>query len=247
MSYYFIIFAFIIAVIAIIYIWHVSKQYTSISDDKILLLDTNDDRILSDWYYHHIKQSFDFDLNLDTYDISSKFINRIYNIDIDPNLLVVGLDIKSQYFYKTTNILPLFSDSTKHDCFFDIRSLVGKEGEIAIIYDSKVRSFLRNNNNNYDITNLNSIIDNNLDIKAKEYLVAVLKYRNDTLTSLNYPGLLNIDGTYAYFENNNIPNVETLKTKFGYRINLLCTDLEFDTLIKRLKDNLSMKYSNLIN
>lgn len=233
---YYLVFTFIIAIIAIIYIWYASREINSISDDKILSLETREDRILSNWYKQNIKPSFNFDLDENV--IAAKFLHRIYDLEINPDLLVIGTDLASQYTsLSQQSLISGMNHTPASDCIFDIRSSIGKEGEIAIIHDVRIRSILRNNNN-YDPIELNAVLEYELDIIARDYLKTVMKYRWDKLIQLNNPNLINKEGTFAYFTDFNIPNVQTANTKQGVRINLLCTDLEFETLIKRCSSHL---------
>jgi len=234
---YFLIVTIIIAVLAVLYVWHASKGMRHIPDEDLLHLHTDEDRVLSYWYKQFIKPTLNLDLT--EYETGARFINRVHNFKIDHNLLVMGDDIADQYYEITHKILPHFTpsiDALTSDCFFDLRRSVGKNGEIAIIHDHHIRSLLRDNNI-YDSSDLNNIIESELDITAHKYLEKILEYRWEKIRQLDDPNLLNKDGTYAYFPVRQYytPLVGVLDTPKGSRINLLCSDLEFETLIKRWK------------
>jgi len=278
---YFLIFSILIALLAILYVWYVTKYSNSIPDDKPIPLESNDDRLLIHWYNMHIKHSFDFNIN--DLEIAAKFLERIYNIKIDPNLLVIGTNLENQYFKITGHHLENGYSPDK-DCLFDVRSIIGKSGEIAIIYNENLRNSLRKVNT-FDFTELNDIINSDLDIMARDYLYEVLKFRWEQITQLNDPNVLNNHGSswfcktkprgnevipaptlsYLYLRIPSSGNedplgfakqthsidgnvitvlngaVSALMTPNGARINLLCSNIEFETLIKRWKQYLMIQ------
>jgi hypothetical protein len=202
------------------------------------------------WYNFNLKPSYDFNIN--DHEIASKYLQRIYNIEIDPNLLVIGTDLNTQYYQlmgTTLNILYSSGNPNPHDdCIFDIRSSLGKPGEIAIIHDSKIRNTLRRNNN-FDFTDISLIINNELDIIAHDFISDLLRYRWEQISQLNDPDILNQSGSYLYLSThedisyglpiNVLNGVIALMTQSGARINLLCSNYEFEALIKRWKNHLS--------
>lgn len=260
---YFLYISIFVSVIAIIYVWYMTRYINFIPDDKQLILNTDEDKLLVHWYKLHIKQTYDFDTNDNK--IAARYLNRIYNIDIDPNLIVLGLNLDTQYFKLTK--LHLDAEYTHNvaksqetssgkfvDCIFDLRSTCGKPGEIAIIHNSRIRKLLQNNNN-LDMSELNLIINSDLDIMANDYLKQILKFRWDKIKELNVPNLLNNEGSYAYIQTNDniintdldgsiiiLDNVLAKITTQGARINLLCSNYEFETLIKRWKKYLPTIY-----
>lgn len=263
---FFLIASILVAVLAILYVWYHTRGLNSIPQNVSMPLNTDDDKLLIHWYKLNIKHSFDF--NIDEKDIACRYLKRLYNIHVDPNLLVVGVGLSLQYA-KLTNHMPDIkygcdeyvsaletreeSDiSIDNDCIFDLRSTVAKVGEIAIIHSSRLRNILRKNNN-YDPTELDAIINSDLDLMAHDSLKEILNFRWEQIIKLNDPNLLNIGtnrGSYAYLRipNNNISDdittdimdgVTAAITSHGARINLLCSNLEFEELMKRWSQHLS--------
>lgn len=232
---YYLIIMIIVAMLAIAYAWYISRNFNSIPNDKILLLDTDDDHILSSWYEYNIKQMLS--VNVDDNELASRVLHRIYNIEISPDLLIIGSDISLQYLrIKKSNISNKYSPDV--DCIFNLRDSIGKNLEIAIIRDSKIRNIIKRVTNTGDITDLYSIVDSGLDIIARDYLKNVLKYRWEKITELNDSNVLNTEGSFLYLKDSIISNVQTATTPYGNRINLLCKNLDFDTLLKRWKLNI---------
>ncbi|CAH6418211.1 Hypothetical protein HVR_LOCUS78 [uncultured virus] len=221
----------IVAIIAIAYAWYITRGMHFIPDDKILLLNTNDDHILSAWYQYNTQPTFTF--NIDEYELGARFLQHIYNIEVQSNLLILGSDISSQYSSITRSSLStIYFPNT--DCIFNLRDSIGKNMEIAVIYNDEIRAILRRNNT-IDPSDLHAIAEGGLDIIARDYLKEVLKYRWNKINELNDPNVLNREGSFLYLQECTIPNVQTTNTSRGVRINLLCKDLEFETLIKRWK------------
>lgn len=243
---YFLVATIFVAIIAILYVWYVTRGLNSIPDDKLVSLDTDDDKMLIHWYNLNLKPSYDFNIN--DSEIASKYLQRLYNIEVDPHLLVLGTNLNTQYFQLTGVTLDvIYSSGTPHphiDSIFDIRSTLGKSGEIAIIHDSHIRTSLQRTNN-FDMTEIGFIINNELDTVARDFLRDVLKYRWEQISELNDPDVLNHDGSYLYLLNHDdssigfpvtvLNGVTALMTAQGSRINLLCSNYEFEALMKRWK------------
>lgn len=246
MSYTLIIVLVIISILAIIYVWYVSKDLHK-SDEK-LFLHTDENKLLSQYYIDNVKQSLDFVITSE--EIATKFIKRIYNITVDPKNIIIGSNLDTQYYQITKRKLNN-AYSKNEDSFIRLRNLIGIDGEIAIIYDNNIKNRLYENNK-YDLRNLNDIMESNLDHKIYEYLQKGLKTRWTQLMTLNNPNILNYGDSYLYLkiEQDNteygtridLPeNVVALNTSKGARINLLCDDREFELLKPRLTKDISLK------
>jgi hypothetical protein len=231
MSYYLVI-SFIIAIIAIIYIWYMTRSVNTIPDTTILALNTADNYLLESWYKRFAKPSLVFDIN--EYETAARLLKRLYDIDVDPNLIVIGENLSSQYYQITQMHLSSHTNqqNSLENTVYDIRSAIGVNYDIAIINNPRVRATLRRNNT-VDLSETIYIMSNELDVIARDYLKQILKYRWDKINEISDPSILNAGGTFLYLRECNIPNIETISTPFGFRINLLCNDLEFETLIKR--------------
>ena len=243
---YFLLVSILIAAIAIIYVWYASRGLNSISDDVILALDTDEDKILSQWYQTQIKPTFDFQTN-DT-EVAVKYLKRLYDLDVDPNSIVVGSSLNAQYRKLTQRRLAT-QYTAGADCLFDLRSTIGIPGEIAVVMDPRIRTTLFRNNTT-DASMFTAIINNELDITARDYLHELLNQRWERIRQLNDPNVINSGGSYLYLNITRetvsgstsvlvFDNVTGLITEDGARINLLCSNLEFETLIARWKKSLS--------
>jgi len=238
MNYYLII-SFVISIIAIIYIWYITRNISFISDNELLPLNTTSNSLLSNWYKKYAKPSFTF--FIDEYLTASTLLKRLYNLEIDPNIILIGENLSSQYYNITRQHLLPFSSDTSYsphlNYLFDIRSSIGLNYDIAIIHNPRILSLLRRTNT-IDLSETISILDNELEVIAKNYLSQILKYRWDKINSIPDTNILNTTGSFLYLRHCNIANIETISTPFGFRINLLCSDLEFETFINRWKKSL---------
>lgn len=231
---YFIIILIIVALLSILYVWYISKSINNYPDDKILDLSTDEDKILSNWYSDNLKIIYEYGINEE--DIAVEYLHNVYNLEVDPKSIVIGNNIYSQYMKITGKELP-------KDSIFDLRSSLGIPGEIAIITNNKIRNKLIRTNN-YDIKMLYEIVKSGVDKNAHLVLQEILKYRWTKIKeTLNLEG----SGSYLYLQSENIPDTSTFEvfpgvvssvTDNSFRINLLCTDLEFNTFLKRATNKL---------
>lgn len=222
-----------VAILAVVYIFLVTKQYRYYPVEKTLKLDDTGDKLLSNYYRNNVNDIISYD-NTDT-ETASTLIKRLYNITIDPSLIVVGQDIDKQYYNETNvhlvNIASKDDFKIGTDCIIYIRDKIALEGEIAIIYNKRLCKKLFNHNR-YDLSMVQKVINNNLDVIVNKYLEEVLAFRWNKLKELP---LINSHGSYAYFKEKDFTfdNVDGYRDNNVVRINLLCSDIEFDTLIKR--------------
>lgn len=239
---YFLIGAIIIAVLAVLYVWYVTRGKNSIPDDATILLDTEDDKLLHHWYDNNIQPDYDF--NVDDVEIAVKYLLRVHEIEVDPSLIVVGSNLAAKYVYLVQESLPT-NYSAGSDCLFDIRSHLGINGEIAIIHNPKIRANLQRDCTG-DLTTIRLIMNNEMDIIARDFLRETLRLRWEQILALNDPSVVNREGSYLYVRTPEdtanlaqpviiLNKVRALKTPQGARINLLCTNLEFETLMARWK------------
>jgi hypothetical protein len=244
----------IISIISIIYVWYVTMNLNYIADDEYVYLHTDEDKIATKWYENNITHSIQTEI-IDDLVTAEKFLQRVCDIEVDKNLIVIGENLEDQYNYLTKNTL-----STKYDpdadCIFDIRSLIGKKGEIAIIHDKNILGKMRRNNN-FDLSEVASVMDSNLDKITKTYFPIMINDRWKKLLQLNDPNLMNGEGSYAYYKIsstekdivNLFGNVTAATVRHNNslaRINLLCDDTEFKNLLKRWEASLDFLPKNWI-
>jgi len=248
---YFVIITLMMTIFAILYVWYVTNGLKYAADNATLSLETDDDKLLSNWYEENNKETYQFNVN--DLEIAVKYLQRVHDINVDQNLIVIGTDLE-QYYHNITGKVLSRKFSTESNSLFDIRSNLGKNGEIAIIRDNNLRKRIQRKTK-ANLTEINQIMDNNLDIMARDYIRDTLKIRWNQINSLDDPNIINNDGSYLYIKENAkieigshvtvIEKVTALVTPLGSRLNLLCTNLEFDSLITRWKKYLEIPSQTL--
>jgi hypothetical protein len=236
---YFLIGAIIIAVLAIVYVWYVTRGRNSISDDATISLDTEDDKLLHHWYDSNIQPDYDFTTT--DVEIAVKYLHRIHEIEIDPSLLVVGSNLNATYLQLTQQAFPT-TYVVGSDYLFEIRSHLAVNGEIAIVQNPAIRANLQRTSTG-DLTTIRLIMNNEMDLMARDFVRETLRLRWEQILALNDPSVLNRGGSYLYLRAPEdaamnqpilmLNKILALKTTQGARINLLCTNLEFETLMTR--------------
>lgn len=247
MSWYYLLASILIAMIAVFYVWYASRSFRHIPDDEPLLLHTDEDKLATMWYEQNIKQIIDFNVN--EIEVATRYLKQIHELEVDPDFVVIGEDLQSRYHRITGKYLELKYDAVK-DCIFDIRSSIGKKGEIAIIYNKKLALQMRQYHT-LDIAELNAIISQGFDILVRDFFRKILDSRWEKLRELNDPNLTNSHGSYAYVKMKvdipldtvtlygNVTAVVLPQNRSIARINLLCKDLEFETLLKRWRASMN--------
>lgn len=231
MDYYLLVLV-IISVLVVVFVWLVTKNYHGVHDSQMLNLDGDDDRLLKPHFDQQVpigKSS-----SADDYEIAAKYLARVYTLNIKPTQIVLGTNIRDDY-YKLTgrDISSIYR--VGRDTVFDLRSSLGISGEIAIIHDKRL---IKRLDTGLDMSRVNDIIEANFDIAAKEILDKTLAARADILKTL-LPDVI-IDNSYAYLRQYdnlvNYRNVVGKLTEYGVRWNLLMSIPEFDALVYRIQN-----------
>ena len=233
---YVLISLFVVAVVLVVVFWYMTRDYRSIPEDRVINLASEEDRILNRWYEHHLQPSLD--LNLNGQEIAAQLLEHLYGIQVDSEQLVIGTDIDREYYRLTGYKLEFSTELSTGDQVFDLRRYLGKSGQVAIIQNHQDRWDLYQTVP-VDLNQYKAILDQGLDVIARDYLREVLTYRWDKINKLADPDVMNQQGAYLYLRNCQIPNVETQAHNNIHRINLLCTDLEFETLIIRWRTTMA--------
>ena len=223
----------IIIIISVIVVWYISSNIRENSNNTELELNTDDDKILQQWFEENKKQSFDIDLTNEQ--IIAKLIKKLYSFDVDYKKIIIGTKLDRKYFYITKRkISTKFSD--KEDCILYLRSIIGINYEVCIINSSnKIFSKLSNAQNDINLFYLNDIIESNLEKTGYDHIRKVLNTRWDRILETNNTLERTSDDSFLYLKStHNIPNLLTHPTSKGNRINLLCNNVEFEALIHRL-------------
>lgn len=220
----------IVATIAILYVWYATSNLYYISDDTILVLSGDEHKALDNWYKQNIIPTLSFDLNENV--VAMKFLSSIFNADFDSKLLVIGEGLREKYRQIVKR--DISNEIGDNDCLISIRDIIGINGEIAIIHNDRLREIMRSKLY-YDPKMLSDILENKYEKLLQDYMQRLLKYRWDKIKELHDDNVINNSGSYLYLKDVNIDNVESNNG----RINLLCTDAEFENLIIRWKNKLN--------
>lgn len=226
---YYLITATILA-ITLFYINHIITSYNQVKlrslyhVDKVLSLHTTENAILDLWY---IKKSVTSLVTLfDIQELASQLLLKIYNISVDKNLLVMSDNLSD----KLINVHQIY----------DLRSTIGINIEIAVVDDDDLRKkvIIKTLDDDIDIGFLNGVINNDLYSLTKTYVPKILESRWQKILSGGFDGYIPNDNKSFIYIKNDIDleklNIKSLPTKFGQRINLLCSDLDFNSLLERL-------------
>jgi len=224
----------IIIIIAVIVVWYVSFNIKEKSNNTELALDTDEDKILSQWFEDNKKPSFNMDLT--NQQIISKLIKQIYDFDVDPDTIIIGTNLEQEYFNITKKkISTKFSET--EDSILYLRSIIGINYEDFIINSSRNISKFKSLDD-LDLSMINDILDSNLEKTAYDHIRKLLNIRWKAITETNNKNITerNSDDSFLYLKSNhNIPKLITDKTNKRDRVNLLCNPIEFEALIHRLK------------
>lgn len=226
----------IIALIAIVYVWYVTRGSNIIDDNQELKLDTDEDKMLGSWYQNINKSSLNF--GVDDREIAATFIERIYNRKVDYEDIVIGTNLEEQYYGITGNKI-------EQENYVDVRSLIGKPWEFIIVPDKRIRAQFMVET--IDLNDLNDIMLAKAEQGAREYVTDLLNNRWRMITTLNNDNIVNDSGSYLYLKTDTNElitkqNIVAKRTAKGERINLLCDNWEFETLMKRLQRNTVLSF-----
>ena len=228
----------IIIIISVIVVWYISSNIKDKNNKSELILNDDNDKILSQWLKDNKKLSYNIDLSNEQ--IAAKFIKRIYDYDVSDRSIVVGNNLDLEYFRLTgKNINTNYTE--KEDCILYLRSLLGINYEISIINtSSKLVNNLEKTQHDINLQELNDIMESDLDKIGYDHLRKVLNFRWNKILEITNDKILerNSNDSYLYLKHNSeIFNTTTENSERGMRVNLLCDDVEFNSLITRLSPN----------
>lgn len=247
---YFIIISITVVLLYILYIWYRTRYLNHVPDTSTLELHTESDKLLTHWYSMNLGTTH-FPI-INDLDLASKFLKQLYDIEPNTSYLVIGHKFdKSLYKTHTGHNIQTIYNGMKPimntDVIYDIRSTLGLPGEIAIIHDRELVRMLRRKTPSIDGSMLDAVLDSNLWSGARDFLQSVLQARWNKIKSI-YGNTTQIreTGSYAYVDDKihvvqDISNEAQVIELFGSvlslggRINLLCSDYEFEACIVRWK------------
>lgn len=212
-------FIFILALVVVVIGYNYSRKMESYSDNVLIDLSTNENKLLDDWYKDELsRDSKTFD-EIEQFKLAQLLLEKHFNIKEDENNLIISNDISSKYPTLKT---------------YKLRDVIGRNVEISIIKNQKIRERLLSEFS-FDDEKLSDVYRLSLDDLAKDFLTKVLNKRWDSIKNLENENVINDSGSYLYLKNDENLNVKTKPEKRKFRVNLLCPEREFRALISRLK------------
>lgn len=211
--------------------YYLSRKIFNLPDGATLYLDDDNDRVLFPWYNNYISAKFNDERSDE--EIASLLLKRLYNVDVDPEKLVIGSRESIE------GLLSSVGDISGLGPVYNLRNEIGVDCEIVVPLNSKITELL-NRRYGYDTSILKSLIDENLDIVAQTYLNSLLKSRWEAINSLGDENVMNNGGSYLYYRNWKIKNIATKPIDDSIsQINMLCTTVEFEQMLNSWKENLA--------
>jgi hypothetical protein len=197
----------IIVIVIVLAAWWYGRNRNLLPENEIIDLSTSENALMKDWLQYYQKPSYDWQLS--SQEVGARFLRTVLNKEVDSDKVVLDTNVSSFQALET----------------YDLRSLIGIPGQIAIL-DSPVK----HSANGFD---LHEMLESDLVEPAKEFITAVLEQRWQLLRE-NFPHTLIDNGlnSYAHFTEWHVPNVKLAEDN---RMNLLCTDLEFNNMLLRAK------------
>jgi hypothetical protein len=230
----FISFTTLFLTFAIFYLWKKSRELNYIDPHVVLSLGNDNNGLARKWIDMNIKYEFDFNIG-SSFTTGSKLLSRITNKEIKYPVLM-GNNIYEKYSEISGITLDRYEHFSNNDIdIYNIRNLIGIDGDIAVVKNNTFYEKLIRKIDYFDDTEIKDLIYSDLDIILYNSTQNNLKYRWDIITKYLDNDLINRYGSYAYLKTSSIPNTTLKKTSKGYRLNMLCSSLEFDTLVSRLK------------
>lgn len=193
-----------------------------------------------------VKEIHEYEGDVYSYeDRLSRLISKLFNEKVSSKYLIIGDDFEP------------FKDKIRN--IYSLRDIIGISGYVAYVEDENDHEFI---SQNVKFTNKNLIdkivdcdlvesvkkkITNKLNQRWKQ-LIDTSKYKLDILNSTKF-SIENKNGkktvrileeklmpSYAIIKDNLIENTILKQSEDGYKINMLCSDREFNTLMKRISE-----------
>lgn len=218
------LFMFIAVVVIVTIIWYLSKPYRYMPDSEILDLSDSKDELVLPW--------------ITKKEISNSEMEELLlkALKIDTTNVVYGHNLRSLYNKLTGKVL------RTNKTWFDLRTLTSFPAELAVVDDSNVAFSMRKKFKDLDLKDLTYIMAVDPELTVTNYLKQILDSRWETIRGLNDTKVINNNGTYLYYKTDTdtiFGNVKGSLTSEGLRLNLLCSNLQFKTLISRWQQALT--------
>lgn len=205
---------FILIVIG--YVWYVTKYHKYHDDDVILDMSSDDNNLFS-------TNKIENESLIDNRVVAADFINKLWKLKVDYTKIAVAEDMSDRYYEVSGKLLK---------GVVIIRDIIGLPGEIAIIHNSKIRKALHDKN--FNMSTIKKMIDDDVLINLSVQFEKVLKYRWEKIENLSDIKKINKYGSYLYVKDFDFENIKAHTKKNCSRINLLCSNYEFNNFISRI-------------
>jgi hypothetical protein len=212
----------IVSILAFVYFWYATTTFAAANAVAVLHLEGTEDKILSNWYNENLTE-IEF-CQEDDYVIAATYLKEVHNLDVDPAVIVLGQDLES---------------NSKME-IFDVRSKLGIPVQIAIT-DKKLAQSLRYLTTP-DMSRIYFILKKELHKVAVPFLEQTLKQRWERIAESHHR-TVNNSGSYLYLSYDGPetqepvliePKLTGAYTEQGVRLNLLCSNVEFNMLFDRI-------------
>jgi len=215
----------IFIILAVGYVWYVTKYKKCYDDEYIMNLDDSVNKVINVLAPKDLNDKY----NEDNKNVSVKLLSVLFNLSVDPKYIAVGEKIKEN-FEKATK--------KKLEGVIKLYDYLGIPGEIAIVKNEKVRNVLHDKN--YSLACVEWLLEEDLVKILYEKTAILLDSRWKTIDELEIKGVSKGQGGYMYIDNLDIPNLNFYNENGRKRVNMLCTIKEFETLVGRLKTYLTL-------
>lgn len=224
----------VIALLLVGVMWYMSSSnYT----DRIkVILEDKESKLLNDWFKRELSiditttdNSVDTELIQQAQAAAISLLKVLHDVDIDN--VIVGSNLHEKYRQLTgKNLVP-------NRTLFNLRDILGLSLEIGIVNPTLHDELNKEKFDKQQLQLLVAIVDHKAYDILLPYVKKVLDHRWTKLLELQDDRITNSNGSYLYLRSDNeeiLPNVTGLSTSNNeVRINLLCSEYEFDLLLKR--------------
>lgn len=189
----------------ILALWYHSTYYNKIPDNQLLILDSSENVAL---LFPPPTYS-----DIDQGQLASRVLETIYNVTASPDDCIIGTNLSGEVY--------------------NLRDTIGVDLQIAVNKDRRRPIHQSNATDNDNIGVLGELDEKNQLQLANNFISKLLEKRWEQIKSYFCDILEPRGGSYLYLSSQP-RGIKGHQTTNGVRINLLCTDMEFITLIKRL-------------
>lgn len=232
----------VITLVLIGVMWYISSS--SYTDRIKVNLGDTEPKLLSDWFKHELNINnttdsavVDTELIQQGQIAACSLLKVLHDVDIDVDSIFIGTDVQDNYHQITGKSFTL------NRTLFNLRDILGLTMQICTVnpklHDELNKEQISSNHqvSAQQLRLLIAIVDHKAYDVILPYIKKVLDHRWNKLLELQDDRIINSSGSYLYLRSDNeeiLPNVVgSLISNDEVRINLLCSEYEFDVLLKR--------------